>query len=140
MNDSGQNQRKVITNSAKQFTLPKSAVNLEYESACTTSISLCHDTTGNGYQSPFEKWSNGKGLLMNKTLKMTELISAYFMGCLGEDGGIQLTFCVGILAFPEPNTVPKLLLDDWMHIMVFQIISCYSTLMQFLFPTDDNHY
>ena len=136
MNDSGQNQRKAITNSAKQFTLSKSAVNLEYESACTTSISLCRDTMGKGYQYPFEKWSNGKGLL-NKTLQMTKLTSAYFIGCLGAEGGIQLSFCVGILAFPEPYTVPKLL-DHQMHIMAFQIISCHSALTQFLFPTDDN--
>lgn len=88
--------------------LSKSAVNLEYESACTTSISLCHDTMGKGYRSPFEKWSNGKGLLMNKTLQMTKLTSAYFMGCLGAESGIQLSFCIGILAFPESNTVPKL--------------------------------
>ena len=125
------NQRKAVTNSAKQFMLSKSAVNLEYESACTTSISLCHDTMEKGYWSPFEKWSNEKGLLLNKTLRMTKLTSACF---LGAEGGIGLSFRVGILAFPEPHTVPKLL-DDWIHIMAFQIISCYSTLTQFLLPT-----
>lgn len=70
---------------------------------------------------------------------MTKLTSAYFMGCLGAEGGIQLSFSAGILTFPEPNTVPTLL-DDQMRIMAFQIISCHSTLVQFLFLTDDNHY
>lgn len=41
--------------------------------------------------------------------------------------------------FLEPNAVPKLL-DDQMHTMVLQIISYHSTLMQFLFHIDENHY
>lgn len=90
MNDSGQNQRKAVTNSAKQFMLSKSAVNLEYESACTTSISLCHDTMEKGYRSPFEKWSNEKGLSLNKTLRMTKLTSAYFLGQRVEYGLVSV--------------------------------------------------
>jgi len=70
----------------KQFKLSKSAVNLDYESAYTTSISLCHSTMVKGYQSPFENQSNGKGLLMNKTLQMTKLTSAYFDGLFGGRG------------------------------------------------------
>lgn len=134
-----QNQGKVITNSAKQFMLSKSAINMKYDRARTTSISFCHSTMGKRYQYPFEKQSNRKGPLLNKTLQMTKLTFAYFMGCLGAEGGIQLSFCVGILTFPEPHTVPKSL-DDQIHIMTFQIISCHSTLMRFLYPSDDSHY
>lgn len=42
-----------------------------------------------------------------------------------------------IRVLPEPLTAPKFL-DDWMHIVTCQIIFLSSTLMQLLFPGDDN--
>lgn len=118
---SGQNQREAVTIPAKQLMLSKADINLEKWEFHSPHLPLSQRKGISVHL------STGKGLLSNKTLQRTKCL---FYGLF--EGRAYNS------VFTRTTRAPKFL-DDWMHTMICQIISFNSTLMQLLFPGDDNH-